>query len=119
MKKILVIDDDPAIQEAFKLILNSETYDVATLADGSAVLNGKFEIPDLFILDKQLSGVDGIDLCRIIKQRPSTKHIPVIIISASPAVERQALSAGANAVLEKPFSIGALREIVSKYVGKE
>lgn len=118
MKKIMIIDDDPAIQEAFKLILSEETYDLTVHADGTAVVDNHFEIPDLFILDRQLTGVDGIDLCKIIKERPATKNIPVIIISASPSIERIALSAGADEVLEKPFSINDLREAVARCVTK-
>src|SRR4051812_46973740 len=118
MKKILIIDDDPAIQEAFKLILNAGMYDLDVFADANAVLDNNFEIPDLFILDKQLAGVDGVDVCRIIKTRPATKHIPVIIISASPSIDRLAMQAGADEVLEKPFSINDLREMVARHVEK-
>jgi CheY-like chemotaxis protein len=118
MKKILIVDDDPGIQDAFRAIFDAGRYQLNVFADGDAVLANNFEVPDLFILDKQLAGVDGIDLCRIIKGRPATRDVPVIIISASPAIEKLALAAGADEVLEKPFSINVLREMVLKHVEK-
>lgn len=114
MKKIIIVDDDPAIQDAFSLIFSSEDYEITTYSDAGPLLNNTFSIPDLFILDKQLSGVDGLDLCRVIKERPDTKHIPVIILSASPDIYRLAQKAGADDVLEKPFRIKTLRESVSR-----
>lgn len=114
MKKIIIVDDDPAIQDAFSLIFSPEEYEVTMYTDGRPLLNQLFSIPDLFILDKQLSGIDGLDLCRLIKNRPDTKDIPVIVLSASPNIIRLAQNAGANEVLEKPFRIQALRESVSR-----
>ena len=67
------------------------------------------------MIDKQLSGVDGLDICRFLKSQPETKDIPVIIISASPNIKGLSLQAGAHDTLEKPFHLRTLREMVNKY----
>lgn len=115
-KKIVIVDDDPAIQDAFTLIFTEEEYDITIYTDAAPLIRNSFTTPDIFILDKQLSGVDGLDLCRVIKERPETKDIPVIILSASPNINLLAHQAGADEVLEKPFRIQALREVVSRHL---
>jgi len=118
MKKIIIIDDDPAIQDAFALIFPEKDFQITVYADATPLINNAFAIPDLFILDKQLSGIDGLDLCRLIKERPATKHIPVIILSASPNLNFLAKQAGADESLEKPFRIQALRDSVRRQLAK-
>ena len=118
MKKIIFADDDPGIQDVVNLIFEGE-YEVTIFSNGESLLNNNFEVPDLFLLDKQLSGIDGLDICRFLKAQESTRHIPVIIISASPNIDKLAKSAGADNVLEKPFNMKDLREIVASYTGTE
>jgi DNA-binding response OmpR family regulator len=118
MKKIIIVDDDPAIQDAFKLIFPRDIFELTVFANALPVLNSHFEPPDIFILDKQLSGVDGLDLCRFIKKRIDTKNVPVIILSASPNITQLAMDAGADDILEKPFRIQRLREMVDEQLQK-
>jgi DNA-binding response OmpR family regulator len=112
MKHIIIVDDDPAILDAFGLIFNAGEYRITVFSNGAPMFNNAFDIPDLFILDKQLSGVDGLDVCRFLKSQQQTMHIPVIMLSASLHLQKNAMAAGADAVLEKPFKIQALREMV-------
>jgi CheY-like chemotaxis protein len=79
-------------------------------------LNNKFDIPDLFLLDKQLSGVDGIDICRYLKEQKATSHLPVIMISANPNIGKLSEEAGADAYIEKPFEVKHLLEMVERYI---
>jgi CheY-like chemotaxis protein len=79
-------------------------------------MRNDFELPDLFIIDKQLSGVDGLELCRFLKMQETTRNIPVIIISASPYISTQAINAGADEFVEKPFKIKELLSIVQKHI---
>jgi len=115
-KNIALIEDDPAIRDAAKLILEKAGFEVTTFSSGSALLTETFKIPDLFILDKQLSGIDALDLCSYLKQQPNTANIPIIMISASPQVAQSAIAAGAAAFLEKPFRMQQLRVLVSSLV---
>lgn len=115
-KKVLITDDDPAMQDAFRLVFERAGYAVAVLTSGNAILENNYELPDIYILDKQLSGIDGLDVCRFLKTEERTRHIPVIIISATPHVARLASDAYADDFLEKPFSNRALVDMVEKYI---
>ena len=117
LKKILFVEDDPAIQEVLQLIFDTSLYTIRILQEGSLLVEGGFEIPDLFVLDKQLSGVDGLEHCRLLKARKQTAHIPVIILSASPSIHRLAKAAGADEVIEKPFKIQHLRNTITDLIG--
>jgi DNA-binding response OmpR family regulator len=116
MKHIVIVDDDPGIQDAFPLIFTPDQYKVTKYANGNALLNKELIVPDIYILDKQLSGMDGLDICKFLKSNEKTKHIPVIMLSANPNIKKQAALAGADAALEKPFKIKMLRILVDKYL---
>src|SRR5258708_36438087 len=102
-KKIILVEDDPAVQDSVKIILERSGFGVKIYPDGDPLLGGVYELPDLFILDKQLAGVDGIDVCSFLKKQGHTKKIPVIMLSASPHITKIAQAAGADDALEKPF----------------
>ena len=78
-------------------------------------LKNKFTLPDLFLIDKQLSGYDGLDICRHLKNQAHTKNIPVIMISASPNIGALSKEAGADAYIEKPFEVKDLLRLVNFY----
>ena len=115
-KKILVTDDDPGIGDILKIIFETAGYNVQLITNGDDLLNDQFEIPDLFLLDKQLSGVDGIDICRYLKGQKTTSHLPVIMISANPNIGKLSEEAGADAYIEKPFEVKYLLEMVKRYI---
>lgn len=117
MKHIILIEDDPGIRDAVTIVLTRAGYRVESYPNGRAIVAGEVAAPDLFVLDNQLTGVNGYDLCRIIKTRPDTLHVPVIMLSASPAIKSISENAGADAYLEKPFAINVLRELIKNYVG--
>src|SRR5262245_8039248 len=114
MKQIIIADDDPGIRDIFQLILKRAGYDVTVYPNGEALMKNAFNPPDLFILDKQLSGVDGLEVCRFLKSQDSTKNIPVIMISASPYAKKNADESGADEFIEKPFRTKTLIELMEK-----
>jgi len=116
MKKIIVAEDDPAIGDILQLILEGDGYQVEVFVDGDSMMESKLDPPDLFLLDRQLINSDGLEVCRRLKSRDTTSNIPVIILSASDHVAEMARSAGANAFLEKPFTMQRLRDLVARYV---
>ncbi|SEL35251.1 response regulator [Parapedobacter koreensis] len=81
MKHIVVVEDDPGILEPMTIMLQNAGYQVTCFFDGSAILTDDFDLPDMFILDKQLPGIDGLDLCRHLKNQEQTKNIPIILLS--------------------------------------
>lgn len=115
MKRIIIIDDDPGIQDSISLVFSPAEYDVTIYPDADAVLDGVYKIPDLFIIDKQLSGVDGLDVCKHLKKREDTKHVPIIMMSASPAIGPLAHAACADDFVEKPYTISQLRTLAAKH----
>ena len=118
MKHIIIADDDQSMRDIFELIFKRAGYIITIYSGGEVLLSNEFTVPDLFILDKQLSGVDGLDVCRFLKAQELTKTIPVIIISASPYVEKFAADAGADAFIEKPFKTKELLAMAEKYITK-
>ena len=110
-KKILIIDDDEGILDAISMVLEYKGYTVDTSKNGNSILDLKEDMPDLVLLDIWMSGVDGRNVCRQLKQHPQTRAIPVIMISASKDIERSAIESGADSFLAKPFE---MRELLKK-----
>jgi CheY-like chemotaxis protein len=116
MKTVLITEDDPAIMDALEIVFTRGGYRVLSYSNGSALLVNDFEKPDIFLIDRQLSGIDGLDICRHLKTDPETSVIPVIIFSASPHVHNQAIAAGADEFIEKPFSNKAVLDLVARFI---
>jgi two-component system response regulator RpaA len=115
-KHIILTDDDPGVQDAAKLLFERAGYAVTVYSNGVPLLKNDFETPDLFILDKQLSGVDGLDICRFLKNQQITAHIPVIMLSASPQLGKLSMAAGADAFVEKPFRMKDILATIRQYI---
>ncbi|MDB5176973.1 MAG: response regulator receiver protein [Candidatus Saccharibacteria bacterium] len=119
MKKILVADDNPAILDALKIMLEDEGYEVETTEDGAVAQNMKAPLPDLLLLDVWMSGIDGRDVCQHLKAAAATKHIPVILISAAKNIDRIAKDAGADDFISKPFQMKHLLATVAVQINKQ
>jgi DNA-binding response OmpR family regulator len=115
--RIIVVDDDLAIRHAVQMLFENKGYTITTYSSGEPLLQEHFQYPDLFILDTQLPGPDGLDVCRYLKSGERTKHIPILILSASPQVGALAKAACADAFLEKPFKMKELRAVVARLTG--
>lgn len=113
--RVTIIEDDSGIREALTLVLERAGYEITTYSDGMPILAGTYVIPDIFLIDKQLSGVDGLDICRHLKSSETTKDIPIIMMSASPHTARMAKDACADEFIEKPFKNKHLLELISKH----
>ena len=114
--KILVADDDPGIRDIFNIILAKAGYDIEIKDDPNEIFKNKFRIPDLFLVDRLLSGVDGLDVCRYLKSNEQTSHIPVIMVSASPDIGIAATKAGADDFIEKPFELSHLLKVIERNI---
>ena len=108
-KKVLVVDDDPDIVLAITVILEDEGYRVVATEKNDylqSLLDG--EPPDLILLDMLLSGLDGRDIARHLKKDETTRHIPILMLSAHPNARKDAEAAGADDFLAKPFEMDEL-----------
>lgn len=112
-KKILVVDDDPAIREYFLQILSHNGFKVKEASDGfeAGQLVEKFR-PEILILDIIMPKMDGFEVCRRIKQDPETEHIKIIAISGFDTYENRnkIMDCGADLFLSKPLDIKKLLE---------
>lgn len=115
-KRILVVDDNPAILDALNIMLEEEGYDVETTEDGAAAKNMTQPFPDLLLLDIWMAGMDGRDICKHLKSGVATKNIPVIMVSATKNIEQIAKDSGADGFIAKPFQMEHLLAKVADYV---
>lgn len=115
MKKILFIEDEPALQRALTGVLHDMRYEVLSALDGNTGLRtAQSERPDLILLDLVLPQKDGFEVLAELRQDQRTAHIPVIVLTnlaETPDVER-AIRMGASAYLIKTNY--HLTEIVQK-----
>lgn len=105
-------EDDPDIRDVLKIVFENQ-YQITFFSTGESILNNDFEMPDVFLLDRQLPDQDGLEICRFLKHQEATMNIPVVIISGSNNIKTLAIDAGADAVIEKPFTIKQLRQVVN------
>ena len=101
--RILVVDDEPNIQAAIRPLLTSSGYEVITAMTGRAALDAvERHSPDVVVLDLGLPDMDGIEVCRLIREE---RNVPVIVLSARGAEKDKvhALDAGADDYVTKPF----------------
>ena len=118
-KKILIADDDAAILDALSFLLSSSGYDVETTLDGEMFKDFKKDLPDLILLDILMSGWDGGVICKDLKSRKETKHIPIILFSANRDTSKIAKEVGADDYISKPFEINDLLSKIKKLVHKK
>lgn len=96
MAHILAVDDDPSVEEILRITLSAAGYEVTTASDGeSALAQFAEKVPDLILLDLMLPGLDGIEVCRRIRERSG---VPIIMLTARSESEDvvRGLEAGAD-----------------------
>lgn len=113
----MVLDDDPDICSMLKMVLDYHGYgavDVDCEEKANEVLS-KHDV-DLIIMDMLLSGVDGTDICRRLKQDKQTASIPILMFSAHPNAQKICLEAGADDFISKPFEMNDLINKISFFL---
>lgn len=117
---ILIVDDNPENLELVLSLLSGRGYDLQTAVDAFQALRflerGRAA---LLLLDLQLPGMDGLELTRRLKADPSTRHIPIVAVTAyaMKGDEERALQAGCSGYLTKPLDKRMLREVVTAHLG--
>jgi len=113
-KLILVIEDDPDILELLQYNLGKEGYRVAIAEDGERGLKEAIQqTPDMIVLDIMLPGIDGLEVCKRLRQNANTSKIPIIMLTAKGEESDVVvgLELGADDYLTKPFSP---RELIAR-----
>ncbi|EGW38324.1 response regulator transcription factor [Desulfosporosinus sp. OT] len=107
MATILVVDDEEPILELLRFNLEKEGYQVSVAKDGKEALESiEKELPNLLVLDVMLPGMDGLEVCRILRLNPKFQQIPIIMLTAKGEEIDTVLGLelGADDYMTKPFS---------------
>jgi DNA-binding response OmpR family regulator len=121
-QRVLVVDDEPDTVELIEFNLKNAGYDVITAGDGAEALRkARSSQPELIILDLMLPELDGLQVCKLLLNDPTTARIPVLMLTAKAAeVDRiLGLELGARDYVTKPFSPRELLLRVRNLLAKE
>jgi two-component system, OmpR family, phosphate regulon response regulator PhoB len=111
---LLLVEDDRALADLLLWHFDREGYDIVRTADGDeALILAEERTPDLVILDWMIEGVSGIEVCRRLRRRASTGHVPIIMLTArgEESDRIRGLETGADDYVTKPFSP---RELIAR-----
>ena len=122
MKKILIVDDQPQIRELVAVTLQVSDYQILFAENGpQAIENAQLEHPNIILLDVMLGGsdLDGLEVCRRLKQDPATTAIPIVLLTANGQKSdiEAGRAAGADDYMTKPFSPIALVKKIELMIG--
>lgn len=104
---ILVVDDDPDVLSLIRYILEQKGYRVETAVEGhDALRRASVDVPDLMVVDLMMPGMDGVELCRRIRQDVHLRETPILILTAlsNEVSEIESLDAGADDYVTKPIA---------------
>ncbi|MDA0264626.1 MAG: response regulator [Chloroflexi bacterium] len=120
MQTLLIADDEEDVMELMQATLKFSGYRMLSAVDGPEALEiARREIPELALLDVMMPGMDGFEVCRLLKGDPLTANIKIVMLTASSQdSDRQiGIDAGADEYITKPFSPAALLRTVSDIMG--
>ncbi|HTU00235.1 MAG TPA: response regulator [Candidatus Sulfotelmatobacter sp.] len=119
-REVLVIDDDPHVVAMVSAILSPDRFQVSGAEAGDAgIALATARAPDLILLDLEMPGKTGYQVCHLLKQDAATRRIPIVMLTASddPALNRTAYAAGAAACILKPFRRDAVIGVIEAALG--
>jgi CheY-like chemotaxis protein len=114
-RKLLLADDSVTIQKVVNLTFADEGIEVITVGDGDSAMEKISQLsPDVVLADVHMPGLNGYQICEIVRDNPATRDLPVVLLVGSfePFDENEAARVGANAFLTKPFQ--SIRQLVSQ-----
>ena len=109
--RILVVEDDDALGTLLRYNLEREGYSVSLATDGEeALIQAEEQLPDLVVLDWMLPRVSGIEVCRRLRQKPQSRNVPIIMLTArgEESDRVRGLDTGADDYVVKPFAVTEL-----------
>ena len=122
MARILIVDDSPSQVTGISRIVEKLGHVSLTAEDGAAgVEAAKRELPDLILMDVVMPNLNGFQATRSITREPTTKHIPVILVTTKDQDTDRVwgMRQGAKAYLTKPFGEEELADLIAKYLAPE
>jgi response regulator RpfG family c-di-GMP phosphodiesterase len=116
--RILIVDDDDAVRALLRETLAGTDVEVEDAGGAEAAFAAaRRHLPDVVLLDATMPEMDGLELCRRFKRSQLTEHVPVVLVTGSDIAESEAVAAGADAYLRKPFSPLELLALVERLAG--
>jgi DNA-binding response OmpR family regulator len=108
-EKILVVDDEQEIRNLLDHFLREKGYEVVLASDGNQALKlAAEENPQVIILDIKMPGLDGLEVCKLLKDKEQTRLIPIIVITGFEDNKMEALNRGADDFVNKPFDMAEI-----------
>ena len=119
MARILIVDDSPSQLMGIQRIVEKLGHQTLTAEDGAAGVEvAKAELPDLILMDVVMPNLNGFQATRSLTREPTTKHIPVILVTTKDQDTDRVwgMRQGAKAYITKPFSESELSELIVQYL---
>ena len=119
MARILIVDDSPSQLMGIRRIVEKLGHEAMTAEDGAAGVEvAKRELPDLILMDVVMPNLNGFQATRSIAREPTTKHIPIILVTTKDQDTDRVwgMRQGAKAYITKPFSESELADVINQYI---
>ncbi|MCA9945094.1 MAG: response regulator [Ardenticatenaceae bacterium] len=117
--RVLIVDDEPMTRNLLRLMLERAGFEISEAEDGlKALMILAEELPDVLLLDVMMPNLDGLTVCKKLREQPETSLLPIILLSARTGSEavKLGMAAGATRYLGKPISrdqlIHTIREVL-------
>ncbi|WP_225409712.1 response regulator [Stigmatella hybrida] len=120
-KKILLVDDSPTVLLMERLLLQDEPYALLSASNGREAVEAAFaQQPDLILMDVVMPGMDGFEVCRILRSDRSTCTTPIILVTTKASLEHveRGYESGCNDYVTKPFNGNELRAKIENFLGR-
>ena len=119
-RRILIVDDDAGLRMLLRATLAADESEVAEARDAQHASDlARFWRPNLVVVDVAMPGLDGLSFCAELKRRPAFGAPAVVLLTGTDVAEKEAVRAGADALLHKPFSPLELVGVVDRLTGAE
>jgi CheY-like chemotaxis protein len=120
LKKILLVDDSATSRLMYRMLISRKTpYEVICATDGTEALRAmERETPDLILMDVMMPSMDGLEVCRRIRQNERTRGVPVIFLTfrIDPTSVKLGFESGCNEYLKKPVEESQLLHVLGTYL---
>jgi twitching motility two-component system response regulator PilG len=120
---VLVVDDSPTIRKLVAMTMEKNGYQVVVAADGYEAVDRIRDrgVPALILLDITMPGMDGYQLCKLLRQNRDTAKVPIVMLSGKDGFfsKIRGRMAGSTEYITKPFQPETLVKVVAKYCGRK
>lgn len=120
--KLLIVDDEPSILVSLQFLMTQSGHEVYTASSGEEAIETIMKVhPDLILLDVMLPGIDGFEVCEIVRLNPKWRKTKVVFLSAKGKEEdiAKGMVLGADAYITKPYANKEVVETVAGLLGGE